>query len=153
MGELAGRVAIKFGPISADASIVSWGPKELVFTAPRLGLAERAAATVVVTGADGSPLGEIAIRFSPPAEPQVPQVPVGSQLTLDGQGFGPTQGLVWVKIGTIRLRATIISWTPTSAVIELPNLDLAAPTAAELLVLTSEGQEAERADVQLVAAR
>ena len=153
MGELAGRVAIKFGPISANASIVTWGPKALVFTAPSLGLAEPAAATIVVTAADGSPLGEIAIRFAPPAAPQVPQVPVGSQLTLNGEGFGPTQGLVWVKIGTIRLRATIISWTPTSAVVELPTLDLAAPTAAELLVLASDGREAERADVQLVAAR
>jgi hypothetical protein len=152
MGDTAGRVSIKLGPISASADIISWSPNQLVFTAPKLGLADPADGRLVVTGADGSLLGESAIRFSPPLKSQLPQVPVGSRLTLDGDGFGVQPGLVWVKVGTIRLRATIISWTPNSALVELPNLDLAAPTAAELQVLTSEGRQAERADIQLVAA-
>jgi hypothetical protein len=153
LGDIAGQVSIKLGPISSPATIVSWNPTELVFTAPKLGLVDPVNGTLVVSGADGSPLGESAIRFSPPAEPQIPQVPVGTQLKLDGDGFGATPGSVWVKIGTIRLRATIVDWTPQSAVIKLPELDLAAPTPAELLVMTSEGHQVEQADVQLVAAR
>ena len=153
LGSTAGRVSIRLGPIAAAANVISWGPEAVIFTTPRLGLTESAPAMLVISTTDGTTLGQLAIRFAPPAEPTLPQVPVGSRLTLSGNNFGSEQGQVRVQVGPVQMQATVINWTSTTAEVELPSLSLAESAAAELIVLDRQGNVAERKEVQLVAAR
>ena len=151
----AGRVAIKLGPIVAQAKVLDWGSESVDFEAPTVGLAEVAAATLVLANTDGSVLTEIPINFAPAqaVAPQLPQVPVGSKLTLSGQDFGEVAGSVQVHVGQIQLNATVVNWSETTAVVQMPELQLATSTVAELIVASQDGRELERTTIELVAAQ
>jgi hypothetical protein len=149
----AGTVIVKLGPIAKQAKVLRWGPDRVVFEVPTLGLAEAAPATLVLVSDNGTTLGDIEFLYAPqpPVPTERPQVPVGSRLTLNGKDFGQQQGNIWIEIGQIRLNANIISWTADEAVVEMPKLDLASPTAAELIVAQEDGVVVDRTAIELIA--
>lgn len=149
----SGRVIVKLGPLAMPCTVLTWGPAEIVFETPNVPLVEAAPAQLVIQQANGTPLAEIAVKFSPVSEAALLEVPVGSQMTLSGTNFGDARGQVRLLVGPLRMEATVLSWTRTSTVVVVPYLEIADPTRAELIVMDSNGTVADRQDVQLVAAR
>ncbi|MHC4401936.1 MAG: hypothetical protein ACYTG0_19875 [Planctomycetota bacterium] len=66
----------------------------------------------------------------------------GSEVVLAGEGFGPEPGQVLVHLGGIEMEAEILGWYDLGVQLALPNLPLAAPTKAELIVIRGDGAAA-----------
>lgn len=63
----------------------------------------------------------------------------GAEVVLAGEGFGPVPGQVLVFVGGKELEGEIIGWYDLGVQFQLPNVALAAPTAAEIVVIRSDG--------------
>jgi len=67
------------------------------------------------------------------------QATVGGEVLLAGEGFGPRPGQLLVHLGELELEGEILGWYDLGVRATLPNLPLAAPTAAELIVIRGDG--------------
>ncbi len=63
------------------------------------------------------------------------QAAAGAQVLLAGEGFGPEPGQVLFHMGGIEMQAEILGWYDLGVQVKLPNLPLAGPTNAELIVV------------------
>jgi len=79
-----------------------------------------------------------------------PLFAVGSQVALNGQAFGGVAGQVQLSVGGMALQATIVSWTPTEVMVQLPELPLTAAADARLMVLSADGQMITQSELRLV---
>ncbi|MFC1597436.1 hypothetical protein ACFL5Q_05805 [Planctomycetota bacterium] len=68
--------------------------------------------------------------------------PVGSEVVLAGEGFGPGPGQVLLHLGGIEMEAEILGWYDLGVQVALPDLPLAGPTQAELIVVRGDGAAA-----------
>lgn len=99
------------------------------------------------------PIHEVApIPPRAPAHVQLPEVAAGQKVTIDGRFFGPQPGQVAVRIGGLALNAQVVGWTSTQVTAVLPQLPLAEPVTASVVVLTASGNVADQLDVTLVPA-
>ena len=85
-------------------------------------------------------------------QPRLPEVEIGSQVTIDGEKFGKQPGGVFVKIDRLILTAELTAWDEESAEAQLPSLPLVEPTPATVIVMTANEEIAERLDVMLLPA-
>lgn len=69
--------------------------------------------------------------------------PAGSAITIAGEGFGPEPGRVLVFVAGLELEAAIEGWYDLGVRAVLPGLQLAAPTAAEIVVIRGDGAAAD----------
>jgi len=67
---------------------------------------------------------------------------VGGEVVLAGEGFGPEPGQVLLHLGGIEMEAEILGWYDLGVRLVLPDLPLAAPTGAELIVIRGDGAAA-----------
>jgi hypothetical protein len=67
------------------------------------------------------------------------QAPGGAELLLAGEGLGPEPGQVLVFLGDIEMQATILGWFDLGVRLNVPNLPLAGPVEAELVVVRRDG--------------
>jgi hypothetical protein len=74
------------------------------------------------------------------AQPQ--QAAPGGEILLAGEGFGPQPGQVLVHMGGLELEGEIRGWYDLGARVALPQLPLAAPAEAELIVVRGDGAAA-----------
>jgi len=74
------------------------------------------------------------------AEPK--QAPAGSEIILAGEGFGPQPGQVVVHLGGLELEGEILGWYDLGVRLRLPNMPLASPTAADVIVVRGDGAAA-----------
>ena len=79
---------------------------------------------------------------------ELPEVESGTPVTLDGD-FGASIGAVAVKIDTLLLEAEVTNWQSGEVTATLPNLPMAAPTRATVVVLSAEGEIADAIEVAL----
>ncbi|MBN2474733.1 MAG: hypothetical protein JXB62_09000 [Pirellulales bacterium] len=70
------------------------------------------------------------------------QAAAGAEVILAGEGFGPQPGQVLVHLAGLELEGEILGWYDLGVRLVLPNLPLAAPTEAELIVIRGDGAAA-----------
>ena len=75
--------------------------------------------------------------------------PVGSEVVLAGEGFGPGPGQVLLHMGGIEMEAEILGWYDLGVKVALPDLPLAGPTEAELIVVRGDGAAANPLQVTI----
>jgi hypothetical protein len=73
----------------------------------------------------------------------------GADIVLIGEGFGPRPGEVRLEVSGLKLRADIQVWRNVGTRVRLPNLLLAGPVQARLLVVRQDGQTAEPLNVRI----
>jgi hypothetical protein len=66
----------------------------------------------------------------------------GGEVVIAGEGFGPQPGRVLLHLGEIELEPEILGWYDLGVRLALPNLPLAGPTEAELIVVRGDGAAA-----------
>jgi len=66
----------------------------------------------------------------------------GGEVLLAGEGFGPQPGQVLVHLGNIEMQAEIRGWYDLGVQLVLPNLPLAGPTQADVIVIRADGAAA-----------
>jgi hypothetical protein len=66
----------------------------------------------------------------------------GADVLLAGEGLGPEPGQVLIHLGGIEMQAEILGWYDLGVQLKLPNLPLAGPTPAELVVVRGDGAAA-----------
>jgi len=66
----------------------------------------------------------------------------GGEVLLAGEGFGPRPGQLLVHLGNLELEGEILGWYDLGVRATLPNVPLAAPTEAELIVVRGDGAAA-----------
>jgi hypothetical protein len=93
----------------------------------------------------GLPMVDLAI-----AQPASNVAPVGAKVQLSGEGFGLAPGRIILEMPGVKLNARVLDWNALGAVLELPQLNLAAPAAARLVVIRTDGQTAPAIPVKLV---
>jgi len=86
---------------------------------------------------------------TPTIDPTIPSVAVGSTLLVEGQAFGPEKGTVKLHFGNVSLPVEIIEWTATAAKVQLPKLDVSAPTTADLEITLANGTLATKSTLRL----
>ena len=67
---------------------------------------------------------------------------VGGEVVIAGEGFGPEPGRVLLHLGEIELEPEILGWYDLGVRLALPDLPLAGPTKAELIVVRGDGAAA-----------
>lgn len=87
-----------------------------------------------------------------PAPVELPKVESGQTVTIDGRLFGSRPGRVAVKIGALVMGARVVDWNSTQVTAVLPQLPLAAPAQATVVVLTISGNVADELDVRMLPA-
>ena len=96
----------------------------------------------------------------PPAEPVAPietelprsEVEVGSQIVLDGAGFGSEAGQIRIRVAGLNLIAPIVEWKDTGVILGIPPMDMTAPTDAELIVLHADGTTLQTLPITMMPA-
>ena len=76
-------------------------------------------------------------------------VPAGGQVLLAGEGFGPQPGQVLVHLGNIEMQAEIRGWYDLGVQLVIPNLPLAGPTQADVIVIRADGTAANPLEVTI----
>ena len=95
----------------------------------------------------GLPMVDLAI-----ARPAGNVAPVGAKVQLSGEGFGLQPGRIILELPGLKLNARVLDWNALGVTLQLPELALAAPAAARLVVIRSDGQTAPAIPVKLVPA-
>jgi hypothetical protein len=70
------------------------------------------------------------------------EVDAGGELILAGEGYGPQPGQVLVNLGGLEMEGEILGWYDLGVRVMLPKLPLAAPTAADVIVVRGDGAAA-----------
>ena len=78
---------------------------------------------------------------------------VGEAVVLAGEGFGPEPGQVLLHLGGIEMEAEILGWYDLGVRVVLPNLPLAGPTEAELIVVRGDGAAANPLEITISPAQ
>jgi hypothetical protein len=76
----------------------------------------------------------------------------GGEVVLAGEGFGPEPGQVVVHLGGIEMEAEILGWYDLGVRLTLPDLPLASPVQAELIVIRGDGAAANPLQVTVTPA-
>jgi len=66
----------------------------------------------------------------------------GGEVVVAGEGFGPEPGRVVLSLGGTEMEAEILGWYDLGVKLALPELVLAGPTRAELIVVRGDGAAA-----------
>jgi hypothetical protein len=77
----------------------------------------------------------------------------GGEVVLAGEGFGPEPGQVLLHLGGIEMEAEILGWYDLGARVVLPDLPLAGPTQAELIVVRGDGAAANPLEITISPAQ
>src|SRR5262245_1631346 len=82
---------------------------------------------------------------------KLPQVPVGSTLTLNAKDLGE-KGQTLLLIDKLTLGVQVDEWTSDHATVTLPMLAISGPTKAEIVLVKADGYAASKVKVELVQA-
>ena len=83
---------------------------------------------------------------------KLPQVPVGSTLTLNAANLGPAKGQTLLLVDKLTLGVQIDEWTGDHATVTLPMLGINGPTKAEIVLVKADGYAASKVKVELIPA-
>ena len=67
--------------------------------------------------------------------------PLGSTITLRGEGFGIIPGRVILSLPGLELNTKVVNWSPLGVQVELPKLALATPALAKLIVIRNDDMQ------------
>lgn len=85
-------------------------------------------------------------------EVQPKEAAVGSEVLLAGEGLGPEPGQVLIHLGGIEMQGEIVGWYDLGVRLSLPNLPLAGPAEAELIIIRGDGAAANPLKLTLTPA-
>lgn len=74
----------------------------------------------------------------------------GSVIKVAGEGLGPEPGQIIVSINGLQLQAEIHGWYDLGVRFALPNIAIAGPTDADILIVRGDGAAANPLDFELV---
>jgi hypothetical protein len=83
----------------------------------------------------------------------LPQVPVGSTLKLQGKDLGSKTGQVLLVLDTVTIGVPVNEWNDDYATATLPLLGVTGLTKSEIVLVKADGQAASKVDVALVPAQ
>ncbi|MBN2022470.1 MAG: hypothetical protein JW809_06710 [Pirellulales bacterium] len=96
---------------------------------------------------------EVVLPVDPAAfELDPKQAATGGEVLLAGEGFGPAPGKVLLHLGGIEMEAEILGWYDLGVRLAMPQLPLAGPTDAELIVVRADGAAANPLAITLTPA-
>jgi hypothetical protein len=114
--------------------------------------------TVVVPAAATTAVVEVAAPVTPAADTAIvaspeklPEVPVGSTVTLNAKDLG-SSGQVLLVVDKVTLGVHIDEWASDHATATLPQLAISSPVPAEIVLVKADGFAASNIKVSLVAA-
>jgi hypothetical protein len=119
-----------------------------------------AAATTVIAATTPTVVNELVATAEQPAvapavattsTEKLPEVPVGSTVTLNAKELGPT-GQALLVIDKVTIGIHVDEWTADHATATLPSLMISSPTPAEIVLVKADGYAASTVKVQLVPA-
>ena len=76
-----------------------------------------------------------------PVAPAIVSVPTGATLSLAGDSFGLEPGRVILALPGLQFQTQVTAWGVGGIQVRLPQLPLATPTQAKLIVIRSDGQQ------------
>jgi hypothetical protein len=91
------------------------------------------------------------VAAATPVAEKLPEVPVGSTVTLNAKDLGPT-GQALLVIDKVTLGIHVDEWTADHATATLPSLTISSATPAEIVLVKADGYAASTVKVQLVPA-
>jgi LysM repeat protein len=98
-------------------------------------------------------LATAASTFATPTTPApLSRVVVGSTLLVDAVQFGPRAGSAQLRVGGAPMKVEVLEWTASAVKVHLPQLQLAAASPADLVIVRGDGTIASKTSIQLVAA-
>ncbi|MCL6501034.1 MAG: hypothetical protein K6T86_00025 [Pirellulales bacterium] len=95
--------------------------------------------------AEIQPVGPGALQLAPR------DVAPGSELRIEGSGFGELPGRVVLEVNGVKLLAEVLSWSDTLVCVRLPALVLDGPTTALLAVLPPQGPPHDGLELRLAS--
>jgi hypothetical protein len=95
--------------------------------------------------AEIQPVGPGALQLVPR------DVAPGSELRIEGSGFGELPGRVVLEVNGVKLLAEVMSWSDTLVCVRLPALVLDGPTTALLAVLPPQGPPHDGLELRLAS--
>lgn len=118
-----------------------------------------ATTTVIPVAATSVVNEQVAVAEQPAVTPiaattptdKLPEVPVGSTVTLNAKELGPT-GQALLVIDKVTLGIHVDEWAADHATATLPSLMISSPTPAEIVLVKADGYAASTVKVQLVPA-
>jgi hypothetical protein len=81
------------------------------------------------------------------------QAVAGDEVVLAGEGFGPQPGQLLVQMAGLELEGEILGWYDLGVRATLPNVPLAGPTPAELIVIRGDGAAANPLKITITPPR
>jgi hypothetical protein len=112
-GATQGSGSVRLGSAATAANIVNWGDTQIVATVATGTLPGNAWILHYGVNSNG-----LSITMAPPTMTSVTPttLSIGTQITISGSGFGPTQGSGHVYLGSQATQPTIVSWSDTQIV-------------------------------------
>jgi hypothetical protein len=86
-----------------------------------------------------------ALRLSPE------DVAPGSELRIEGSGFGEVAGQVVLEVAGVKMLAEVVSWSDSLVCVRLPSLVLDGPTTAKLTVMPPNDEPREGLALRLAS--
>ncbi len=80
------------------------------------------------------------------------RIAVGSTLLVDAAQFGDQAGTAQLRIGNAPVTVDVLEWTASAIKVRLPQLQLAAASTADLLIMRADGTAASKTSIELIAA-
>jgi hypothetical protein len=80
------------------------------------------------------------------------RVMAGSTLLVDAVQFGSKAGSAQLRIGGAPMKVEVLEWTASAIKVRLPQLQLAAASQADLLIIRADGRIASKTSLELIAA-
>jgi hypothetical protein len=84
--------------------------------------------------------------------PPLMRIAAGSTLLVDEQQFGAKAGSAQLRLGGVPMKVEVLEWTAAAVKVRLPQLQLAAATPADLLMIRADGTIASKTSIELIAA-
>lgn len=153
LGLEPGRVLLRVGGLTLNATVVDWNAEDMTFQVPSLGLNDSVAGSLSIVLASGAETEAIPVIVMPAnlAPIQMTEAMVGSELRLGGLQFGVAPGKVELQVGNeLKLPVSIVSWNADEARITLPMLRLAEASEAQLLVFNAAAELIDTVPVRML---
>ncbi|MBW8884939.1 MAG: hypothetical protein JF612_09235 [Planctomycetia bacterium] len=108
--------------------------------------------TVVMPATTSVVASEPVVTTTVASAEKLPQVPVGSTLTLNAKDLGTAKGQTLLVIDKLTLGVLVDEWSGDHATVTLPMLAVSGPTKAEIVLVKADGYAASKVKVELLPA-
>lgn len=92
-----------------------------------------------------------ATTVNPALPAPLSRIVAGSTLLVDAAQFGAKAGSAQLRVGGAPMKVDVLEWTVSAVKVRLPQLQLAAASPADLLLIRADGTIASKTSIELIA--